>query len=76
MTVPWFHFMQAERNSLSAMDCSSGICANVRAVGYICGIKALQKHGGSFTGNMRAAFRAAGFTVLTDSKILSDDNRV
>ena len=52
-------------------DCSAGVCANVRAAGYIFGIAALQNHGGTYTGDMRTAFSKAGFKVLTGSKYLS-----
>lgn len=49
-------------------DCSAGVIANTKAVGYLLGIPALQNVSASYTGNMRAGFKAAGFTVLTDSK--------
>ncbi|MBQ1470982.1 MAG: N-acetylmuramoyl-L-alanine amidase, partial [Eubacterium sp.] len=52
-------------------DCSAGVCANVRAAGYIFGIKTLQEHRGTYTGDMRSAFKAAGFKVLTEAKYLS-----
>lgn len=53
-------------------DCSSGVVAIVKAVGYLTGNAKLQ--GVSiycYTGNLRAALKAAGFTVLTDSKYLT-----
>lgn len=49
-------------------DCSAGICANVRAAGYLLGMTALQNHTATYTGNMKSALKAAGFQVLTDSK--------
>ncbi len=49
-------------------DCSSGVIAIVKAVGYLLGIKALQNISATYTGDMRAAFKSAGFEVLTDSK--------
>ena len=52
-------------------DCSAGVCANVTAVGYLLGIKALQNHTGTYTGNMRSALTKAGFQLLTDSKYLT-----
>ena len=52
-------------------DCSAGVCANVTAAGYLLGIKALQNHTGSYTGNMRSALTKAGFQLLTDSKYLT-----
>lgn len=55
-------------------DCSAGVCANVTAVGYLLGIKALQDHTGTYTGNMRKALVKAGFKELTDSKYLTSGN--
>ena len=52
-------------------DCSAGVCANVTAAGYLLGIKALQEHTGTYTGNMRKALVKAGFQLLTDSKYLT-----
>lgn len=52
-------------------DCSAGVCAIVRATGYLLGDTKLQKHSGTYTGNMRAALKAAGFEVLTASKYLT-----
>ena len=52
-------------------DCSAGVCANVTAAGYLLGIKALQNHAGTYTGNMRSALTKAGFQLLTASKYLT-----
>ena len=52
-------------------DCSAGVCANVTAAGYLLGIKALQNHTGTYTGNMRSTLTKAGFQLLTDSKYLT-----
>lgn len=52
-------------------DCSAGVIANVRALGYIFGIDALKNLSATYTGNMRRAFEAAGFKVLTDRKYLT-----
>jgi hypothetical protein len=52
-------------------DCSAGVCANVTAAGYLLGVKALQNHTGTYTGNMRSALTKAGFQLLTDSKYLT-----
>ena len=52
-------------------DCSAGVIANTKAVGYLLGIEKLQKIGATYTGNMRSCYRTAGFQVLTDSKYLS-----
>lgn len=49
-------------------DCSAGVIANTRAVGYLLGISALQTINATYTGNMRQGYKNAGFTVLTDSK--------
>jgi hypothetical protein len=55
-------------------DCSAGVCANVTAAGYLLGIKSLQTHTGTYTGNMRSALMKAGFQLLTDSKYLTGGN--
>ena len=52
-------------------DCSAGVIANVKAVGYLLGIDKLKNVTATYTGNMRSAFEAAGFTVLTASKYLT-----
>lgn len=52
-------------------DCSAGVIANVRAVGYLLNIDALKNISATYTGNMRSAFKAAGFQVLTDRKYLT-----
>lgn len=55
-------------------DCSSGVAAIVKAVGYRKGLKKLQAVSTDiYTGNMRAALKAAGFEVLTASKYLTSD---
>jgi uncharacterized protein YgiM (DUF1202 family) len=52
-------------------DCSAGVIANTKAVGYLLGISALKNISATYTGDMRSAYKAAGFTVLTDSKYLT-----
>lgn len=52
-------------------DCTAGVSANVKAAGYLLGIKALQKLPLCSSRNMRQEFVAAGFTALTNSKYLS-----
>ena len=52
-------------------DCSAGVIANVRAVGYLLDIDALKNLKATYTGDMRKAFKAAGFLVLTESKYLN-----
>ena len=52
-------------------DCSAGVIANVKAVGYLLGLDKLKNVNATYTGNMRSGFKAAGFTVLTASKYLT-----
>lgn len=55
-------------------DCSSGVAAIVKGTGYRLGIDKLKNVSTScYTGNLRSALKAAGFTVLTDSKYLTSD---
>ena len=50
-------------------DCSSGVAAIVKGAGYRLGIDALKKVSTAcYTGNLRAALKAAGFEVLTGAK--------
>ena len=56
-------------------DCSAGVAAIVKAVGYLMGNTKLQSVSiYCYTGNLRAALKAAGFEVLTASKYLASDN--
>lgn len=52
-------------------DCSAGVCANIKAAGFLLGVKALQTHTGTYTGNMKSALVKAGFKALSDSKYLT-----
>lgn len=53
-------------------DCSAGVAANVKAVGYLLNIKSLQNVSSSMTSrNTISQLKNAGFTVLTNSKYLS-----
>lgn len=54
-------------------DCSSGVIANIKAAGHLLGIESLQNLNATYTGNLRAGAKAAGFTVLTDSKYLTSE---
>lgn len=55
-------------------DCSSGVAAIVKGAGYRLGIQKLKDVSiYCYTGNLRAALKAAGFEVLTDSKYLTSD---
>lgn len=50
-------------------DCSSGVTANAKALGFIHNIQALKDiPEDTYTENMMANFRKAGFEVLTDKK--------
>lgn len=55
-------------------DCSKGVIDNTKAAGYILGIQELQRLTATYTGNMRAAYKAAGFYVLTESKYLKSSD--
>ena len=52
-------------------DCSAGVIANVRAVGYLKNISKLKNINATYTGNMRSGFKAAGFKILTANKYLN-----
>lgn len=52
-------------------DCSAGVIANTRAAGYLLNNDKLKNINATYTGNMRQGFKAAGFTVLTESKYLN-----
>ena len=52
-------------------DCSAGVIANTKAVGYLFNLDNLKHLSASYTGNMRSGFKKAGFTILTDRKYLT-----
>jgi len=52
-------------------DCSKGIIDITKAIGRKTGRKELQNIQATYTGNMRAAYKAAGYQVLTASKYLT-----
>ena len=55
-------------------DCSAGVSANVKATGYLLGIKELQNVSeNNYTGSMKKSFSSAGFEVLTAKKYLTSD---
>ena len=55
-------------------DCSSGVSAIVKAVGYLLNIPKLKELSiTNYTGSMKPNFKAVGFEVLTDSKYLDSD---
>lgn len=54
-------------------DCSAGVISIVRAVGELMSVNNLKHLSATYTGNMRAGFRAAGFQILTASTYLTSD---
>lgn len=52
-------------------DCSKGVIDITKAIGRKTGRKELQNIQATYTGNMRAAYKAAGYQVLTASKYLT-----
>lgn len=56
-------------------DCTAGVTANVKAVGFIMGIPALSSLPiDTYSGNMRSRFVKAGFKALTEEKYLTSGN--
>ena len=55
-------------------DCSKGVIDNTKGTGHTLGIPELQSIKATYTGNMRAAYKAAGFYVLTESKYLTSSD--
>lgn len=56
-------------------DCSSGVAAIIKAVGYILGRNALKNVSiYAYTGNLRSILQNAGFQLLTESKYLTGDS--
>jgi hypothetical protein len=51
-------------------DCSAGVIAITKAIGRKLGIPALSGIWATYTGNMRQAYRSAGYQVLTDRRYL------
>lgn len=67
-------FDPARITELCEADCSSGVAAHVKAAGYLLNnekLKAVSIY--CYTGNLRAALKAAGFMELTDRKYLTSD---
>lgn len=60
--------------ALSEQDCTSGVSANVKAAGHICGIPALENLPLCSSRNMQVEFVKAGFIALTDKKYLNGPN--
>lgn len=68
------NFDPAQITVVCEADCSSGVAAIVKGAGYRLGNEKLKKVSTEcYTGNLRAALKAAGFEVLTDSKYLTTD---
>ena len=58
-------------------DCSSGVAAIVKGAGYRLGNEAMKKVStAAYTGNLKSVLKAAGATVLTDSKYLTSDKYI
>lgn len=57
-------------------DCTAGVSANVKAAGYLWGVKALQGVPICSSRNMRERFEIAGFQALTASKHLTSPNEL
>ena len=55
-------------------DCSKGVIDNTKGTGHTLGIPELQNINATYTGNMRASYKAAGFYVLTDKKYLTSSD--
>ena len=55
-------------------DCTAGVSSNVRAAGYIYGIKKLEDVPICSSRNMKSEFVKAGFIALTASKYLTSGN--
>lgn len=55
-------------------DCSKGVIDDTKAAGHILGIPDLQNIKATYTGNMRATYKAAGFYVLTETKYLKSSD--
>lgn len=56
-------------------DCTAGVTANCKAVGYLMNIAGLKNLSvDTYSGNMRSRFVSAGFKALTASKYLTSPN--
>lgn len=75
----WYELVKSDYNPANIKnrcesDCSAGVTAIVKAVGYKQNITALKELSPSnYTGSMKPNFRAVGFQVLTDDKYLTSD---
>ena len=75
----WYELVKSEydpakiKNKCES-DCSAGVTAIAKAVGYKLNIQSLKDLSiTNYTGSMKPNFRAAGFEVLTDEKYLISD---
>lgn len=58
-------------------DCSAGVAAIVKAVGYRLGVEKLKIVSiYAYTGNLRSVLKTAGFDVLTEKKYLTSDKHL
>lgn len=55
-------------------DCSAGVIAITKAAGYLLDLAKLKKLAATYTGDMKAGYKAAGFSVLTAKKYLTNDD--
>lgn len=68
------HFDPTQITTPCEEDCTAGVTANVKAVGYLLGIDALKSIPiDTYSANLRARFATAGFKVLTDEKYTDSD---
>lgn len=78
-TTFWFALEKAKYNPSNIKtkcdaDCSAGVSAIVKAVGYLMNIDKLKEVSPTnYTGSMKPNFRAVGFEVLTDQIYLTSD---
>ena len=68
------NFDPSKINTPCEQDCTAGVSSNVRATGYIFGIKALEDIPICSSRDMRSKFVKAGFKALTASKYLTSGN--
>ena len=57
-------------------DCSSGVIANVKAVGEKLNIPKLKNLNATYTGNLKAGLEAAGFKCYKDTAFVNDVNNL
>lgn len=68
------NYRPSQITTANEADCSAGVIANTKAVGYLMNINTLKNISATYTGNMRQAYKNAGFKVLTENKYLNGYN--